>query len=132
MILVARLCRKSPVCPGFAGFKFTGTCLERYQDSLVTQKGKWGGGNVGKRDRWKESLSQGYSMGARAASLPLAQPHPLYNVCFISMFIKHHRINTFLHFREMTSSSVLNDGSSFEKCKEKKLWGIIKGHKMYF
>lgn len=50
---------------------------------------------------------------------------------FVSMFRKHHRINTFLHFREMISSAVLNDGSSFEKCKEKKLWEILKGDDVF-
>lgn len=95
-------------------------------------KESWVREMLGKRDRWKASLSQGYLMDARAASLPLAQPHPLYNVCFTLMFIKHHRINAFLHFRDMTSLSVPNDDSSFEKYREKKLWGIIKSHKVDF
>lgn len=63
------------------------------------------GEDVGAGTCWNESLSQ-TKVDARAALLPLATPHPLYNARFILTLTKYHLTNVSLHFHEVTSLSM--------------------------
>lgn len=128
MIPAVQLGMQSQVCRGVCSFKFNGTCLE---GGARTSPSHWEEGGVGEywgRRPLERKLSPGTLVGAKAASLPLTLPHALCKICL--MFIKHPLTSMFLHFREITFTALLNNGSSFKKYKEKTLGVKKKRHQM--